>query len=78
STPFQERQIGRIQDATQQMSTMVDALLGLVRYERNTDDSPVRTISKQELHNIVALSQAQADEKSLEFNVQILGHPQTK
>ncbi|ELA7191662.1 HAMP domain-containing histidine kinase [Vibrio parahaemolyticus] len=78
STPFQERQIGRIQDATQQMSTMVDALLGLVRYERNTDDSPVRTISEQELHSIVALSQAQADEKSLEFNVQILGHPQTK
>lgn len=78
STSFQERQIGRIQDATLQMSTMVDALLGLVRYERNTDDSPVRTISEQELHNIVALSQAQADEKSLEFNVQILGHPQTK
>ncbi|MDV5051923.1 HAMP domain-containing sensor histidine kinase [Vibrio sp. T13N] len=78
STSFQERQIGRIQDATQQMSTMVDALLGLVRYERNTDDSPVRTISEQELHNIVALSQAQADEKSLEFNVQIWGHPQTK
>lgn len=78
STSFQERQIGRIQDATSQMSTMVDALLGLVRYERNTDDSPVRTISEQELHNIVALSQAQADEKSLEFNVQILGHPQTK
>ncbi|WP_440871337.1 sensor histidine kinase [Vibrio diabolicus] len=78
STSFQERQIGRIQDATLQMSTMVDALLGLVRYERNTDDSPVRTISEQELHNIVALSQAQADEKSLEFNLQILGHPQTK
>ncbi|MFH4454634.1 HAMP domain-containing sensor histidine kinase [Vibrio alginolyticus] len=78
STSFQERQIGRIQDATLQMSTMVDALLGLVRYERNTDDSPVRTISEQEIHNIVALSQAQADEKSLEFNVQILGHPQTK
>ncbi|MFB1068715.1 sensor histidine kinase [Vibrio diabolicus] len=78
STSFQERQIGRIQDATLQMSTMVDALLGLVRYERNTDDSPVRTISEQELHNIVARSQAQADEKSLEFNVQILGHPQTK
>ncbi|HHX8271105.1 TPA: sensor histidine kinase [Vibrio diabolicus] len=78
STSFQERQIGRIQDATQQMSTMVDALLGLVRYERNTDDSPVRTLSEQELHNILALSQAQADEKSLEFNVQIWGHPQTK
>jgi signal transduction histidine kinase len=78
STPFQERQISRIQDATQQMSTMVDALLGLVRYERNADDSPVRSISAQELNHIVSLSQAQADEKSLEFDVKVSGNPLTK
>ncbi len=78
STPFQERQIHRIQDATQQMSTMVDALLGLVRYERNSDDSPARKISDQELHHIVSLSQAQADEKSLEFDVLVSGNPLTK
>ena len=78
STPFQERQISRIQDATQQMSTMVDALLGLVRYERNSDDSPVRKISDQELNRIVSLSQAQADEKSVEFDVKISGNPLTK
>ncbi len=77
STPFQERQISRIQDATQQMSTMVDALLGLVRYERNKNDSPERKISDQELHRIISLSQAQADEKALEFEVKVSGNPLT-
>ncbi|WP_199451115.1 sensor histidine kinase [Vibrio harveyi] len=78
STDFQTRQVHRIQDATQQMSTMVDALLGLVRYERNTDDSPVRNISEEELTQIIAQSQAQADEKALSFDVQIDGNPKTR
>ncbi|HHP0512939.1 TPA: sensor histidine kinase [Vibrio harveyi] len=78
STDFQARQVHRIQDATQQMSTMVDALLGLVRYERNTDDSPVRSISEEELTQIIAQSQAQADEKALSFDVQIDGNPKTR
>ncbi|ENQ8701603.1 HAMP domain-containing histidine kinase [Vibrio harveyi] len=78
STDFQTRQVHRIQDATQQMSTMVDALLGLVRYERNTDDSPIRSISEEELTQIIAQSQAQADEKALSFDVQIDGNPKTR
>ncbi|EOA9034652.1 sensor histidine kinase [Vibrio harveyi] len=78
STDFQTRQVHRIQDATQQMSTMVDALLGLVRYERNTDNSPVRSISEEELTQIIAQSQAQADEKALSFDVQIDGNPKTR
>ncbi|HDM8131426.1 TPA: HAMP domain-containing histidine kinase [Vibrio harveyi] len=78
STDFQTRQVHRIQDATQQMSTMVDALLGLVRYERNTDDSPVRSISEEELTQIIAQSQAQADEKALSFDVQTDGNPKTR
>ncbi|WP_274878736.1 sensor histidine kinase [Vibrio harveyi] len=78
STDFQTRQVHRIQDATQQMSTMVDALLGLVRYERNTEDSPVRSISEEELTQIIAQSQAQADEKALSFDVQIDGNPKTR
>ncbi|HEQ3587369.1 TPA: sensor histidine kinase [Vibrio harveyi] len=78
STDFQTRQVHRIQDATQQMSTMVDALLGLVRYERNTDHSPVRSISEEELTQIIAQSQAQADEKALSFDVQIDGNPKTR
>ncbi|MCE7731907.1 sensor histidine kinase [Vibrio campbellii] len=78
NTEFQTRQVNRIQDATQQMSTMVDALLGLVRYERNTDDSPVRIISEEELTRIIAQSQAQADEKSLALQMNVSGTPKTK
>ncbi|WP_038871920.1 sensor histidine kinase [Vibrio jasicida] len=78
NTDFQTRQVNRIQDATQQMSTMVDALLGLVRYERNADDSPVRSITEEELKQIIFQSQAQADEKALSFNVQIDGTPKTR
>ncbi|NMS01599.1 HAMP domain-containing histidine kinase, partial [Vibrio parahaemolyticus] len=74
NTDFQTRQVNRIQDATQQMSTMVDALLGLVRYERNADDSPVRSITEEELIQIIFQSQAQADEKALSFDVQIDGN----
>ncbi|EKA3118599.1 HAMP domain-containing histidine kinase [Vibrio alginolyticus] len=78
NTDFQTRQVNRIQDATQQMSTMVDALLGLVRYERNADDSPVRSITEEELNQIIFQSQAQADEKALSFDVQIDGNPRTR
>ncbi|WP_104028473.1 sensor histidine kinase [Vibrio jasicida] len=78
NTDFQTRQVNRIQDATQQMSTMVDALLGLVRYERNADDSPVRSITEEELNQIIFQSQAQADEKALSFDVQIDGNPKTR
>ncbi|MDF2154249.1 HAMP domain-containing sensor histidine kinase [Vibrio sp. CAU 1672] len=76
--PFQKRQIKRIQDATLQMSTMVDALLGLVRYERNQDDAPWRAISEQELYSIVRQSQAQADQKQLDVSVRIEGSPHTR
>lgn len=78
NTDFQTRQVNRIQDATQQMSTMVDALLGLVRYERNTDDSPIRSITDEELKQIIFQSQAQADEKSIQFDIQIDGNPKTR
>ncbi|WP_045405784.1 sensor histidine kinase [Vibrio jasicida] len=78
NTDFQTRQVNRIQDATQQMSTMVDALLGLVRYERNADDSPVRSITEEELKQIIFQSQAQADEKALSFDVQIDGTPKMR
>ncbi|CAH1530069.1 Two-component sensor histidine kinase [Vibrio rotiferianus] len=78
NTDFQTRQVNRIQDATQQMSTMVDALLGLVRYERNAVDSPMRSITEEELSQIISQSQAQADEKALKFDVQVNGNPTTR
>lgn len=68
---FNQRQITRIKNATNQMSTMVDALLGLVRYERNTEDTPLRIITENELHSIVIDNSSQAMEKDLNINLVI-------
>lgn len=75
---FQERQITRISDATYQMSTMVDALLSLVRYERSRDEAPVRFLEAEEIQKIVEQNSAQAIEKQLDLSVNIQGSPQIK
>ncbi|MBW3694731.1 HAMP domain-containing histidine kinase [Vibrio sp. T187] len=72
---FQSRQVARIDDASTQMSTMVDALLGLVRYERNHDDSPVRLFTGDELYAIVDKNSAQANDKNITLNVHVDSEP---
>ncbi|KAB0464669.1 sensor histidine kinase [Vibrio kanaloae] len=71
TTEFQFRQVERIDDAIVQMSEMVDALLGLVRYERDIDDAPLRLFSQQELETIIAKNSLQADEKEVEITLQV-------
>ncbi len=78
STPFAKRQLGRIQHATEQMLTMVDALLGLVRYEKSQTNAPLRTIEASEILNIVQKNQAQADAKKLQLRSDIHGSPMTQ
>ena len=75
TTEFQSRQVERIDDAIVQMSEMVDALLGLVRYERNSDDAPLRLFSQQELETIVSKNSLQADEKEVEITLQVQSEP---
>ncbi|MFA0485801.1 sensor histidine kinase [Vibrio sp. 10N.222.55.B11] len=75
TTEFQSRQIERIDEAIVQMSEMVDALLGLVRYERNSDDAPLRLFSQQELEAIVSKNSAQADEKDVEISMHAQSEP---
>ncbi|WP_394241281.1 sensor histidine kinase [Vibrio astriarenae] len=75
---FEQRQIDRIKEATENMSGMVDALLSLVRYERNQDDTPLRVIEKQEIEYILRQNQAQADQKQIEFKTLYEGSPETK
>jgi len=75
SNEFQERQIKRISDATYQMSTMVDALLSLVRYERSRDETPLRILEETEITKIVEQNSAQAFDKQLEFFIDIKGSP---
>ncbi|MFA0568923.1 sensor histidine kinase [Vibrio gallaecicus] len=74
-TDFQSRQVDRIDDAIIQMSTMVDALLGLVRYERNSDDSPIRVFTKDELNAIIEQNSAQANEKEISLLTQVESEP---
>ncbi|PTO64311.1 sensor histidine kinase [Vibrio splendidus] len=75
TTEFQSRQVERIDEAIIQMSEMVDALLGLVRYERNSDDAPLRLFSQQELEAIVSKNSLQADEKLVEISLHIHSEP---
>ncbi|MEZ8320562.1 sensor histidine kinase [Vibrio splendidus] len=75
TTEFQSRQVERIDEAIIQMSEMVDALLGLVRYERNSDDAPLRLFSQQELETIVSKNSLQADEKQVEITLQVQSEP---
>ncbi|MEZ8818285.1 sensor histidine kinase [Vibrio sp. 10N.222.54.A1] len=75
TTEFQSRQVERIDDAIVQMSEMVDALLGLVRYERDSDDAPLRLFSQQELEAIISKNSLQADEKEIEISLHVQSEP---
>ncbi len=75
TTEFQSRQVKRIDDAIVQMSEMVDALLGLVRYERDSDDAPLRLFSQQELEAIISKNSLQADEKEIKISLHVQSEP---
>lgn len=74
-TEFQARQVERIDESVIQMSEMVDALLGLVRYERNSDDAPVRLFSQEELQSIIDKNSAQASDKNLNIKLTVTSEP---
>ena len=78
SDDFQKRQIVRINEATAQMSTMVDALLGLVRYERSEEEAVVREVSKTEFETIIELNSAQAKDKDIDIALVFHQMPQLK
>ncbi|TFH92829.1 sensor histidine kinase [Vibrio ouci] len=78
STEFQSRQVQRIEDATREMITMVDALLSIVRYERNTSDAPLREITKNEIESIVESNTTQAERKHLDIELSFAGSPTTR
>ncbi len=78
STEFQKRQILRINEATTQMSTMVDALLGLVRYERSQDDAVTREVSQSEFQTIINNNSPQANDKNLEVKLLFHSSPHLK
>ena len=75
---FQQRQIERINQATTQMSTMVDALLGLVRYERSDDDVSIREVTQAEFEAIIDTNTAQAKDKNIQTELVFHQTPKLK
>ena len=75
---FDTRQLNRINHATYQMSTIIDALLSLVKYEKNQDYSPVRDFSQQELSSIIKQNSTQAHEKEVTINLHTHSEPKVK
>ena len=75
---FQGRQIKRIEDASAEMITMVDALLSIVRYERNVEDTPFRQVTKQEFESVIAANSVQAADKNLDIEFTYIDAPLTR
>lgn len=75
---FQLRQLTRIKRASNQMATMIDALLGLVRYERNCSDAPLRHITKDELQTIIDDHCACITDNKNSIALDISGEPEIK
>ncbi|KZN31008.1 hypothetical protein N480_03350 [Pseudoalteromonas luteoviolacea S2607] len=72
---FISRQMIRVQEASKQMSTMTDALLSLVRYEREKHNEPFRRISTEELDSIISSNLPLAQEKQLDLKCTIESMP---
>ncbi|MGD8111136.1 sensor histidine kinase [Vibrio sp. TRT 21S02] len=64
---FQTRQVKRINDSTDNMIAMVDALLAIVRYERNVSEQPLRSVSLSEIQAIVDSNAPQAQDKGIQI-----------
>lgn len=73
---FQSRQVERIESATEQMSTMVDALLAIVRYERNIEDAPLRKVSQKEIESVVSSNGATG--KNIHITLTFSGEPEIR
>ncbi|MBM6551117.1 sensor histidine kinase [Marinomonas ostreistagni] len=77
NSPFAMRQVERMRHATEHMLTMVDALLGLVRYEKSHNNTPCRTLSFEEVRSLIDKHQAQAEAKQLQLTFVCQGTPRT-
>lgn len=75
---FRERQILRIDDATSQMTTLIDALLALVRYERSANKASMRSVSKEEIERIYHANTSQLNSKEVRFNLVIEALPEVR
>ncbi|MCL1057251.1 HAMP domain-containing histidine kinase [Shewanella gelidimarina] len=66
---FQARQRGRIQRAALDMQHTIDALLNLVKQERATGSNPPRSLSLDEVQQIIQPLQGLANSKSINISI---------
>ena len=72
---FQHKQIARINSASYQMGTMIDALLSLVRYERDSGDVGTRLLTEQEINHVIEQHSAQAVNKNIGLQLIVESEP---
>ncbi|MGF1694647.1 HAMP domain-containing histidine kinase [Vibrio lamellibrachiae] len=75
---FQHKQVERIGNASYQMGTMIDALLSLVRYEKEQDEADVRALTERELKTVIEQNSVQASSKDLELKLVVESEPMIK
>jgi signal transduction histidine kinase len=75
NTAFQLKQLKLISQATEQMISMVDALLSLVRYENNREAAPMRRVSKHELQRIIDDHLQLIHGESLHIHLEVTDEP---
>lgn len=78
NSDFQTRQLVRIQDASGQMITMVDALLSIVRYEKSVDSTPLRRFEKKEMVGILELNSQHAIAKDSRVILEFSSEPEVR
>lgn len=71
NSPFQIKQLTLIDESANQMMSIVDALLSLVRYERDKESTEFRLVTEEELEKIVSgnFRKGPLDEVSIELEV---------
>ncbi|TKB52031.1 sensor histidine kinase [Ferrimonas aestuarii] len=75
---FLKRQKNRILEATYGMQTMVDALLSLVKYERDDTPNLWRKIEREELEELVESEMAGTANKPIELKLKAVDEPWTQ
>ena len=75
SDPFLCKQIVRIDTATKQMKMMVDALLSIVRYEKNPTDTVLRRLTNEELQLLIESTVQNYPDKQIIVNTNVTSEP---
>lgn len=78
NSAFQLKQLKLINEATEQMISMVEALLSLVRYENNREAIPMRQVTRDELQRIIDDNLQLIHGESIHIHLEVTDEPSIK